>query len=439
MSFEGAKNIILTILVAASVFLTWNIWTYQPKLPKIQSDYLRVNSDQQKLTDVFKPEKILFHKGGKHFQTIDEKKVSSVQTEISKWKLVNFKDVSNLTSKARFASFVHHDGNTEVIFPDTVPLELYKSVLDIDNKKLPIMSFDRIVFSRENAKGNEGKVYFINYTNKKIVQSQVDAGQLRNFYRSIAVNAEQFPEYISTEISSGRMLFLPKTPLQLSPLKYFIDYMDVDKDFKNDLFNDPQSVKRETVSRGSEYTDGSSLLSVIKDSSVVEFVNPAQKSDLNGSPDNLLQKSFEFINNHAGWNNFYQYADMSEEERKVLFRLFINGYPVYNDQGMTEIKQEWGNEGIYRYEQPYFTLSFPLKSDDQSKVTLLSGKQVMELLTKLKNFNLEDLEDVRIGYKLTKDPSEPVIYLEPAWYYQYGGTWTVVPLYGPGGEKGGLE
>ncbi|RFU68079.1 YycH family regulatory protein [Bacillus sp. V59.32b] len=435
MNFEVAKNIILTILVTASVLLTWNIWTYQPELNKIENDY--IDSEVQEPSDLIKPGQMLFHQEGNHYLTHDQTEINRIQTELSKWTMYNFKDASNLAKE--FTSFVHAEGNAELIFPSTVPLDLYRSELNIDDQELPKVHFDRIVFNTENVESNETKVYFINYKNKKIFQAQVQTAQINNFNRSFASRAREYPEYISEAVSSSRMLFLPKNPIQLSPLNYLIDHLDITQDFRNELFNDPDKVKQENVSVGQEYTDGSSLLTVFKDSSVIEFVNPGQRSDMDGTTGSLIQNSMDFINSQAGWDDYYQYAEISEAERMVSFRLFIDGYPVFNEQGMSEIKHEWGNEEIYRYKRPYYTLRFPVPSDNQNKATLLSGQQVLELLTKSRDIEFADVEDVRIGYKLSNDPTEPVIYLEPAWYYRYGGTWTVLPLIEPGGEKSGLE
>lgn len=36
MSYEHIKTIILTILVATSALLTWNLWTYQPNFEPIE-------------------------------------------------------------------------------------------------------------------------------------------------------------------------------------------------------------------------------------------------------------------------------------------------------------------------------------------------------------------------------------------------------------------
>lgn len=447
MNFEGAKSIILTVLVAASALLTWNIWTYQPYMKKLnQSDFIRVDNDKQEIADVIKPDRVLFHKDGKHFQTNDQNELEKIQTELGNWTLSNVRDASHILEKKKFTSVVHADGNTEVIFPDNIPLDLYKSILNFNDKPLPKVSFDRMVFKTDPGR-NEAKVYFINYKLKKVFQAQINATQLKSFHDAFTLRAEEFPEYISKEVNSSRELFIPREPVQLSKIKYYIDPLDINKNFKNTLFYKPESVKQETVTRGREYTDGSRLLSVFEDYSTLEYVNPAQRSDITGTSLNLLQKSIDFVSNHGGWEVSdkeykigFRYAALSVDEQKVVFRLSKDGYPVFNEQGMSEIEQTWGNEEIYRYKRPYFTIDFPIEPETQYKISLPAGEQVMKQLTENRSFELADLDDIRVGYKLSRDPLEPeLVILEPSWYYLYGGTWTALPLIKPGGGKVGLE
>ena len=72
MNFERLKSIILIILIATSSYLTWSIWTYEPKYEKIdQSKYINIESDEQTVSDVIKPKHILIHRYNQHFQASD--------------------------------------------------------------------------------------------------------------------------------------------------------------------------------------------------------------------------------------------------------------------------------------------------------------------------------------------------------------------------------
>ena len=111
---------------------------------------------------------------------------------------------------------------------------------------------------------------------------------------------------------------------------------------------------------------------------------------------------------------------MNETNQSVNFRLFSDDYPVFNQLGMSEIKEIWGDEQIYNYQRPYFTLDFALPAETQ-KVVLPSGSDVMKQLRTKRNYDYVNIEDVAIGYKLSLAPLEKnLILLEPTWYYRSG-------------------
>ena len=131
---------------------------------------------------------------------------------------------------------------------------------------------------------------------------------------------------------------------------------------------------------------------------------------------------------------------MSENEQRVVFRLFVNGYPAFNESGMTEIEQIWGKEEIYSYERPYFSLASVLPSDE-SVETLPSGREVLNQLKSKDNIDFKSVEDISIGYKLNKSLDSKLVTLvtlEPTWYYRIGDKWFIVPG-DTGGDQSGLE
>src|SRR3954471_11853902 len=126
MNLERAKSIILIILIATSSYLTWSIWTYEPKYEKIdQGKYINVESDEQMVSDVIKPNNILIHRGVQHFQTSDQADLEKAEKQMAEWRLFNFKEHSSQITKKQFENFVHTDGTVEVRFSDDIPLALY--------------------------------------------------------------------------------------------------------------------------------------------------------------------------------------------------------------------------------------------------------------------------------------------------------------------------
>ncbi|WHX62063.1 YycH family regulatory protein [Peribacillus frigoritolerans] len=444
MNFERAKSIILIILVGTSIFLTWSIWTYEPEYDPFEqsSEFIKIKSDVQIVSDVIKPVSILFHGNGQHFQTSNPAEINEMEKQFSQWRFSGIKEISVNRLQRKFDDFVHEDGSIEIEFSDDIPISLYKTVLNITDKEVPEFSFDRIIIKQKNISGNESAVYFVSYDKRKIYQSMVDSKKLRNFMDSFYRGSyDKHPEYTAETINSKRTLFVPENPVEINRLEYYIDYLDIG-DLKSALFINPKYVRQEPVSVGEEYTDGTRLMTVNKDNYLISYINPAQKRKLFGSSSDLLQKSIDFINEHAGWeNNNYRFAYMSENEQRVVFRLFVNGYPAFNESGMTEIEQIWGKEEIYSYDRPYFKLDSVLPSVRSAK-TLPSGKEVVNQLKSKDNVDFNSVEDISIGYRLDKSLDSKLVTLvtlEPTWYYRIGDKWFIVPFDDTGGDRSGLE
>jgi regulatory protein YycH of two-component signal transduction system YycFG len=440
MNFERAKSIILIILVGTSIFLTWSIWTYEPEYDPFEqsSEFIKIKSDVQIVSDVIKPVSILFHGNGQHFQTSNPAEINEMEKQFSQWRFRGIKEISVNRLQRKFDDFVHEDGSIEIEFSDDIPISLYKTVLNITDKEVKF-SFDRIIIKQKNISGNESAVYFVSYDQRKIYQGMVDSKKLRNFMDSFYRGSyDKHPEYTAETINSKRTLFVPENPVEINRLEYYIDYLDIG-DLKSALFINPKYVRQEPVSVGEEYTDGTRLMTVNKDNYLISYINPAQKSKLFDSSSDLLQKSIDFINEHAGWeNNNYRFAYMSENEQRVVFRLFVNGYPAFNESGMTEIEQIWGKEEIYSYDRPYFKLDSVLPSVGSAK-TLRSGKEVVNQLKSKDNIDFNSVEDISIGYKLDKSLDSKLVTLvtlEPTWYYRIGDKWFIVPFEEGGGQSG---
>src|SRR4051812_23501094 len=106
MNFERAKSIILIILIAISSYLTWSIWTYEPKYEKIDQKYINIESDEQTMSDVIKPNSILIHRYNQHFQTSDHVDIEKAEEQMAKWKLFNLTWHSPQLTRKQFEEII---------------------------------------------------------------------------------------------------------------------------------------------------------------------------------------------------------------------------------------------------------------------------------------------------------------------------------------------
>lgn len=438
MNLERAKSIILAILIVTSSYLTWSIWTYEPKYEKIgQGNYINIETDEKTVGDVIKPNYIFIHRDQRHFQTSNQADLVGAEKQIGEWHLSNLKRLSSQMKKKEFNEFIHANGTIEISFPDEIPLTLYKTALRIKDKEIPDFSFDQILYKQSDTQTQKGVIYFSSSEKRSLMKASIDSSELKAFNDHFYQKAYSFPEYVVYAVQQNQF-FVPKNQIRLKRYKYYIDYLDIDN-FKDALFMDPLNVRHESVVGGEEYTDSTRLMSVDKANYMISYINPSQKSKTLSSSSDLLAKSIEYVNNHAGWKESnYRLANIDEANQSVTFRLYKNGYPVFNTFGMTEIREIWGEQEIYSYQRPYFTLDFVLPSEDDV-VLMPSGLDVMNQLKRMRNFDDLNVQDLTMGYTLSIAPLDTnLISLEPTWYYRSDGNWFQVP-FNPGGEINGLE
>ncbi|KAB7707604.1 hypothetical protein F9802_07630 [Bacillus aerolatus] len=427
MNYEKMKSIGLALLVAISIILTLGIWNYQPNYEKITEDNIHEVSSISETRDashLIKPSKILHHKEGEHYGTTGHKETDEIMKELQKWTFSRTMNVSSPMTEKEFSELIHGKNRTELLFPAFVPFYTINNIFTFEDDTVPNAVFDRIVITKVNTQEKEAIVYFVSTKERLVFQSRASSPSLSVFKKQFIDKVEQWETYVSYPLAAADQLFLPEENPLLSKYKYLPDDIKIG-DFKDLLFSDPSLVKKGTKSNGEEYTDGSSLMRVDYRTNMITYVNPAKEPEITsrGSLHDLLDKSIQFVNEHSGWTDQYRLFEAKPGSSTIRYRLFMNGLPVFNKDGMAEIVQIWGKDKIYKYIRPYFTLDISLPSEKE-EITLPDSADAFEQVKKQEDFNLELLEDMAVGYQLLPDPqSSKILVLEPAWFYKYGGSW----------------
>lgn len=440
MTYENIKTIILTILVIMSGSLTWAIWTYQPKYDTMENKNFVPGvsiSAQKEMKEIVKPDKVYFHYEENHYGTVHIDEIERILQEVIRW---DFDEFENVTGQiTNLSNFVYENGNVQIVYPDTIPMELYKNVMGIKDKDTYDFSFDQIIISLNNISRENGYVYFVSTEQKAIYRSRVTSSYVANFKedyaQKVAMN-RYFSPYSLQPITDDQKILVLSEPITMNEDNYLMDMIHTTQ-FRDALFRNPSFVKRSSTRYGDEYKNSTTLLSANYETNTILYVDPTQERDLSVRSGNLLQRSIDFVNSHGGWTDNYYYVGLDETEQTVLFRLYdTSGYPIFNNNGMSEILQIWGEAGIYQYLRNNFSMDRRVES---AEVELASGIDVLELLKNKEGIEVEFLQDLTPGYEMTRVSGSPLIRLEPSWYYQYKDQWWPVPTENEGGLEYGLE
>ncbi|KUP09998.1 hypothetical protein Q73_00215 [Bacillus coahuilensis m2-6] len=447
MKYETVKSIILTVLVFLSASLTFALWTYQPRLSSLNDTYIDISiAEQKEISDIIRPYKIVYHDEDVSRGTVEQRDIDLHLEEFKNWSFFDVNEVYPRMDKTNFYDLIHGAGMVEIEFPNLVPLTTYTNVLNFsDEEEMDYFDFDRMVIDTNLEDSAEYMtVYFVNYQQGDVVESHVN----RSFYEAFAdvfiKGRRAYDDYTAIELNEGRKIFIPENGVKMRELTYLVSfgknssseqsYVEL---FKKALFSDPNGVRPDTIQSGKEYSDGTSKMEVNETTNMIQYVDPQEEGYLVTTRPELIQKSLQFVNEHDGWTDDYRYVDWNQEQQKITYRLFQNGYPVFNDNRMTLMTQKWSNNQIYIYERPYYNITDNIPPPKEQE-TLPAGQDVFEVVKKHPQFKEENVKNIVQGYELNKVAPNTFAF-EPSWHYQYGETWYKVDFDKLGGATIGLE
>ncbi len=411
MSMENFKTIVLINLVVISLFLTFNLWTYVPDSTSMQNaKFVQGNEgmNQTKISDVVRPTSIIVHKDKNHYGSRREADIESIYKPLEVGELHEFREIS--ITKGDFLSYVHGEGKIELVFPTDIPFDAVKSMFNMKEKSTDKPKhFNRILLDPSRSKDQEIKINFVSDgDNFKIYEAKLSGLYLKdivNAQNQFIVSAKSYFDY---QLNDMKKLFLPDGTTELSNITYISSNLAVDT-FKNALFSDPRYLSPITEISKETFTDGIRSMEIENDRHMLKYKNSSVLTEKTIDNLMLLQKSFEFVSGHSGSLDSYRLDYMNKGE--TVFRLNEDGYPVFNADGLAELRQVWGSEEVMEYERPLLSLN--TKGIEQ-KVTLPSGHVVIASLENNPEIKKQLIKDIGIGYKLSLDGQ--VVRLQPIWY-----------------------
>lgn len=357
MSMENFKTIVLINLVVISLFLTFNLWTYVPDSTSIQNaKFVQGNEEINpiKLSEVVRPSSVIVHKEKNHYVSENKSNVDLIYRILENGELHDLKEITGTVPKGDFLSYVHGEEKIEFVFPTNIPLGTIKSMFNFKDKNIEgNRSFNRIIIDPSRSKDQEIKISFVSYDTypyRKIYEAKLSGVYVKdviNAQNQLITVARPYFEY---QISDRKKLYLPDGITELSEVEYFGARLDEDT-FKNALFSDPRYLSPISEKSKKTFTDGIRSMEIDQSNAMLKYKNSAVHSDESMDNAALLQKSFDFVSGHSGALKLYRFDYINKG--KTSFRFYEDGLPVFNSDGMAELKQAWGSGEIMQYERSF--------------------------------------------------------------------------------------
>ncbi|WP_165971025.1 YycH family regulatory protein [Peribacillus frigoritolerans] len=424
MKREQAKTVILVLLVCCSVFFTYNLWTFKPNYDFIQnSQYLEnapISQVKNEPANVIRPYQMFVHQNAEHYGTFKAENIDFLWNQLRNWNISEVKNVSSRYTSDQLDEWLNGKSESkkiEFVFSDKIPFEIFQSIFQYKSQKTIYSSFDRIVLPQ--AKANQPqKIIFVSVEQRLVYEASISNENARTIIASIIEKKENLDPYISIDFSEDKNLLLPEGKIELNQMKYIINSIS-GEDFKQALFTNPSYVRREMKPTQNVYTDGTSLLTVYPSQERLRFVNPTIDPSMFIERGKAMKQSIEFLNNHGGWTDDYQFFNMDSDSQLVSFRLMVDSVPVFenntNTFGPTEISMRWGNNEIATYLRPLYDLDAEFVPN---AVKMPNGKEVINLLEQRKTIEKENVKRVFPAYEMSATAEPRIVAVKPYWYVE---------------------
>lgn len=424
-------------------FFIWNSAPYDTIGKRSPIDISIAESPEKKdIASLIKPYKIHFNFEEGLTGTTDSDQIDYMVKHLKRWRLSNPELQDKDFSKEKLNKLMRQNNGATFYFPDGVPLPVYESVLSIESPNIPETNFDLLLMEWDLTTAML-EFHFINKENELRYKSTAKIHDLQEFIRDVISVGRSYDEYIEVDPQGNKFIVVPNAEVNLVKNTYIPNEKDEINPtrFRSALFSDPNAVRRSPAgTHREEFQDNHALMTVDTEKKQLQFVHPVVESKELAIPSELLEDTIDFVNGHGGWTDEYHYSSMNFRTRYVNFKLYVRGVPVLGGNTSTEIEQVWGEEAVYQYKRPYYTLGDTLPSEMET-VTLPSGMEIANALIESEDINFSTVEEIIPAYYMYMEQNVGlnIFVLEPSWYYKRSGNWIPFSTEQLGGMKNGLE
>ncbi len=434
MKRENIKTIILSILVIISLVFTWSIWTFQPNFmegststkSKVREKY-KIEKVSQKLSEVVKPREIFIHDNGAHYKVDDSDLYNKIWNDLPRWDVKAIKDISDQYDKPGFKNWLYgRNGSASKLdlqFSDTIPIDIFQQLFKWSNQTFEYSSFDHIVIPFNENKMNK-KIYLASYSKQLILEITVDSANYRNIMSDLYSKKSSMPSYSLFSLGTKKEFLLPNKSIEVESKEFITETIDTNI-FKQVLFSEPNTVRKDSNYNRNVLTDGVSRLEVSTSQRQIQFQHRNLTQSTSSQTGELIKKSHKYLEDTGSWTDDYQFFNINDSQQ-LTFYMFMNQLPIINSEskpfGAAPVMTlQWASDDILSYKRPNYILGTnPIKT---GTADLMSGSEVKNLLEKQQVYDIDDIDQIFPAYQLVAASSndEPIVELKPVWGMKING------------------
>lgn len=407
-------SIALAIVVIVSLLLSGIIWTNPFQYEHPHRETSTSQSKQfatQSIGDLYLPTTVVKtdREGNQKFMYSQKQDILlKLQSQIKRWQLDHVSTVKTDNSDV-YLSYLRRRNTLILSYPDEISGTVFNETFsqEIDAERVKHINY--IVIPLNGRK----TIYLLSDYHYGVYRLHVNKGSLRN----IQINTKQTqPIAVSYKIINGKATLVYPHAFQLPMLGYQVNQQKIDS-LSTNLMGSSRHTN--TDDDKTTYTDGTNRRLVYNHhEGTVNYENDADRDKALSTGQlyshfyNVLVKTGMPLNNLC-------FDESSDHGRTLIYRTYVEGFPIINDNGYGGAKLTAERNGVERYWLSLYTVQVPLPLKQQ-QVKLPSTTAVLNQLHGSSHF--KDIKGLRVGY-LWKTNESRVVKLVPTYFVKYRGNW----------------
>lgn len=413
-------SITLTLVVLVSFLLSGIIWTNPFQYERPHRENGGSQSQQfttQSMGDVYLPTTLIqTSRSGRQSLLYSQRKdlVENVQQELHGWQLGRTSEVKTNNSDV-YLSYLRNRHSLMLSYPDSVSGDVFNKTFgqSIDTDR--VKQINHIVIPL----GGTHEIYLLRDYHYSVYRVQVNKGS----YAKLPKAGRQVrPIPVDHKIIKGHTMMIYPQSFTLPKLAYQVSNQRINNLSTNLLStNQHTSVTSHSDGDKTVYTDGTNRHLVYdRPLGTVDYENDVSRSDVMATSQLYAHFYHVLVKTGMPLDNI-RFDQSQGHGRTFIYRTYVEGFPIINENGYGGAKLQLTPSGIERYWMSLYTVQVPLPLSGNQTVKLPSTASV---LNELRANSRRDITGMRVGYLWKSDQqSNKVVKIVPTYFVKYHNRW----------------
>lgn len=410
-------SIALTVVVIISLLLSGLVWTNPFQYEGARRENYRGGQQYttQSMGDVYLPTTTVQtdRRGNQSILYSSEiSLVREMKDSIRSWQFGRITTVKSNNSDV-YLSYLRLRNSIMLSYPNAIPTMVFNETFSQSINSDQVNQINHIVIPLSGPR----EVYLLSDHHYNVYRLRVNKG---DFAKIVKLTAGAKRIAVDHKLVNGQTIMTYPKGFSLPTFAFQVTNQNVDT-LSSNLMSSNQRSNISTSKNGDRtvYTNGNNRrLSYDHTNGTVDYKSYVG-NDERRSTEQLYSYFYNRLIKTGVQLNNIRFDGTSDHQRGFTYRTFVDGFPIFNDNGYGSIRLE-AKSGTEQCKMSRYSLQVPLPTNQQ-QVKLPSSTVVFNELRTSPHF--KDFKGLRVGYLWKTSDNNSVVKLTPTYFVKYHGTW----------------